>query len=483
MKILFLNPLRFTERTSITSNLITAYISTPSLTFAQLASYIPGNEMTIIDGQVENLSLEEFLNRLKGVDVVALSIHASYGARDCEVNIRVIKKYYPRIKIIMGGYHATFFYKRWLELGVNFVLLYEGERYFKELIECLEKGKDYRNIKNLAYKDNGKVMVNEIGPMIDDLDSIPMPRFDLINFKNYFAFFPGDKEAYAGSIELSRGCQHRCDFCLTSRFWDYRYRRKSNQRVLREIQTLVDMNIKKIWFYTASFGTLPDEDYALCELIEKSGLKINWRVPIRMDTVLEFPELIKKSASVGMKLALVGYESFSNEAITAFDKKRDSPYNYENFKKAYHILRGNDILVEGSFIVGYPGESESEEVLSPKKLDQVSDFIAVQVYRPNVALLPEILNKEPDNEDYKRLFYFDPYLSDDLKLKKIVLRRMKIRIKYYFNPLYICSRLFLRGSLIRGLYLCYYVFFTKNLFKRFTLTIMRNKDTKFTSVT
>ena len=107
MKILFLSPLRFTERSNITSNLIIAYISTPPLTFAQLASHIPGKEMTIIDGQVENILPEEFLNRLKGVDVVVISIPSSYGARDCEINIRIIKKYYPRVKVIMGGYQAV----------------------------------------------------------------------------------------------------------------------------------------------------------------------------------------------------------------------------------------------------------------------------------------------------------------------------------------------------------------------------------------
>jgi radical SAM superfamily enzyme YgiQ (UPF0313 family) len=238
------------------------------------------------------------------------------------------------------------------------------------------------------------------------------------------------------------------------------------------------MNIKKIWFYTASFGTLPDEDYALCELIEKSGLKINWRVPIRMDTVLEFPELIKKSASVGMKLALVGYESFSNEAITAFDKKRDSPYNYENFKKAYHILRGNDILVEGSFIVGYPGESEKEFVPS-RKFNQVCDFVTIQVYRPNVALLPEILNKEPDNEDYKRLFYFNPYFSDDLKVKKALIKKKKMLFKYYFHPFYIYLRFFLRGNLLRKLYLYYYAHIMKNVFRKAILVITRRDAIKY----
>lgn len=481
MKILFLNPLRLNQYSNITVDLRTPYISTPSLTFVQLASYIPGKEITIIDGQVENISLKVFLEKLKGVDIVVISIHSSYGARCCEINIEIIKKNYPKIKIIMGGYHATFFYQRWLNIGVDFVLLYEAERYFKELIECLDKGRDYRNINNLAYKDYNKIIVNEIGPAIFDLDSTPIPRFDLINLKNYFAFFPGD--GYAGAVELSRGCPYKCNFCLTSRYWNHYYRRKSNQRIMNELQLLTGMNVSKIWFYTTSFGIMPEEDFTLCDLIEKSNMKINWRTPIRMDIVLKFPELIKKAARVGLKLALIGYESFDYDTILALKKTGNQLYNFDNFKKAYCILKENNILVEGSFIIGSPNESKSKELFSSKKINQVCDFMTIQVYRPNVAILPEVLDKGPDNNEYKRLFYFNAYISEDIKLKKVVLKRIKIHIKYYFNPIYICSRLFLRGSLMRRLYLCYYRYFIKNLFRTLTFKIIHRKNIKFSYLT
>jgi anaerobic magnesium-protoporphyrin IX monomethyl ester cyclase len=469
MKVLFLNPLRFTRRIGILSDLITSYISTPSLTFAQLAAYIPGNEITVIDGQVEDISVAAFLDKLKGVDIVAISIRSTYEAKDCEANIRIIKKYYPQIKVIMGGYHATFFYERWLMLGVDFVLLYEGERYFGQLIECLNKNEDYRCIQNLAYKDNGKVITNQISPLIDDLDSTPIPSFEIINFKNYSAFFPGN--SYAGGIELSRGCSHQCKFCLTSRYWNFRYRRKSNQRILKELKLLVDKNVKKIWFYTAGFGMMPDEDYDLCELIAKSGLGISWRAPVRMDTVLESPGLIKKASGAGMKLALVGFESFNEGTIMEFEKTIKSPYNYANFNKAYNILRKNNILVEGAFIIGLPGEEENEDFFVPVKFSQVCDFLTIQIYRPNLALLPEILSCKADSEEYKRLFYFNPYFSSDKKNKNVILKRRRVLFWFYFHPFYIYSRFFLRGRLLRSLYARYYGRMFRNLFRKLAIKI------------
>jgi len=486
MKVLFLNPLKFTERFNIATNLINAYISTPSLTFAQLASYIPGKEITVIDGQVEDTSPKEFLHKLGRVDLVVISIHSTYAAKNCEANIKIIKKYYPRIKIIMGGYHATFFYERWLKLGADFVLLYEGERYFGELVECLDKNKDYRGIKNLVYEDNGKIIVNEIGPLINNLDSIPIPRFDIINFKKYSAFFPGD--SYAGGIELSRGCLYRCEFCLTSTFWNNCFRRKSNQRILKELRLLVDMNVRKIWFYTASFGMLPEEDYALCDLIEKSGIKVSWRAPIRIDTVLRFPGLLEKSAHAGLRSVLIGYESMLKDAtsdavLAEFNKIKDLEYNFSAFKEAYHILKKNNILVEGSFITGYSEKLEKKESLSSVKFNQVCDVLLVQVYRPNVVLFPEILSNGSESADYKKLFYFDAQGSDDFKVRRAFFKKIRMQIYYYFNPFYIYSRLFLKGGLVRRLYLLYYGHLIKNLFRKFTVTAVSRNNIEFDRLT
>lgn len=234
------------------------------------------------------------------------------------------------------------------------------------------------------------------------------------------------------------------------------------------------MNIKKIWFYTASFGILPAKDYALCELIERSGLKISWKVPVRMDTVLKFPDLIKKSAAAGMKLALIGFESSGNEALTAPGKTKGPLYNHANFKKAYHILRRNNILVEGSFIIGYPGELE-EESMSLKKINQLCDFVTIQVYRPNVALLPEILSKGPENKDYKRLFYFSPHSSDDVNVKQALKKKKKILYKYYLHPFYIYLRFFSGRTLLRRLYLYFYAHIIKNIFKKAIFVITRRE--------
>lgn len=422
-------------------------------------------DIDIIDGHVENISLNQFHKKLQGVDSVAISIHSSFEARDCEENIRFIKKQYPKIKIIMGGYHASFFYKRWLAIGVDFVVLYEGDECFKELMVCLQEGKSYACIKNLAFKEKDKVVVNEIRPLIENLDSLPVPRYDLIDFTRYFAFFPGD--GFAGGIEISRGCPDRCDFCLTSKYWNERYRRKSNERILKELEMLHEKNIRKLWFYTSSFGIDFKKDYELCDLIIKRRLNISWRTSIRVDTVLKFPELIKKAAESGLMLVLIGYESVAQSVLLS-NKMRNSLYSFVNYKKAYRLLKKNRIVVDGSFIVGLSDAADEMGNLSCRKLSQICDHLILQICRPNIATVHDILEKKPSDDDYKKLFYFYPNISHDVKIKKSMSIKRKIEYNYYLNPVYIYRKFFFSGRLVRRLCFYEYRYLIKGFLKYIT---------------
>jgi hypothetical protein len=135
--------------------------------------------------------------------------------------------------------------------------------------------------------------------------------------------------------------------------------------------------------------------------------------------------------------------------------------------------------VEGSFIIGYSEKLEKGESLSSIKFNQICDVLIIQVYRPNVALLPEMLSNGPESAEYKRLFYFDARSSEDFKVRKASLKKLRIQIKYYFNPFYIFSRFFLKGSLVRRLYLYYYGHLIKNLCSKFTVTTVNRNNIEF----
>ena len=62
----------------------------------------------------------------------------------------------------------------------------EGEEVIVELCDKLEKDKDITNIKNLWLNRNGRIIKNPIRPVIENLDLLPFPDYDLFNLENLF---------------------------------------------------------------------------------------------------------------------------------------------------------------------------------------------------------------------------------------------------------------------------------------------------------
>lgn len=453
LKILFLNPVRFAQRLSLGNGLITCYISSPSATFAQLAACAGGSAFSVIDGQVGSPGCADFIGKFKGVDLVAISIHSSMEAADCEINIRAIKKYYPDIRIVIGGYHATYFYERWLGIGADYVIRHEADISFGELVRRLGSGESLYGLHDLVFKDKEKVIVNPSGEFIRDLDLLAFPRFDIMEYADYSCFFsPG---LPAGGVELSRGCPFNCKFCLTSGFWGHKYRRKSNSRIIREIESLLSLGVKSLWFYTSSFGLRRDEDEQLCRKIIELNIGISWRTSLRADIALSNPGLMELASKAGLRVALVGYETLDPQLNSEFKSGGDF-YTPENLRRTYRLLKDNGIAVEGSFIAGLPG-AEKGGRLQAKELAGVCDHLLIQAYRPDVSKMNDPVN----SDEYRRLFYFDA--SKDPLSSESYRRKLKLEFLYYFNPLSVWRRLSAKDALVRGIYKRIYAKILENL--------------------
>ena len=135
-----------------------------------------------------------------------------------------------QIPVVWGGIHPTICPEECLEYA-DMVCIGEGEDAFLELTHKLIRGEKYHNVKNLWVKNNGQVIKNELRPLIQDLNSLPFPDYDLdshyILAEN--AIRPMDEallqrslaratsSRYMGMVVYqtmtSRGCPHRCSYC------------------------------------------------------------------------------------------------------------------------------------------------------------------------------------------------------------------------------------------------------------------------------
>lgn len=154
-------------------------------------------------------------------------------------------------KIIFGGVHSTMVPEVVMrEACIDFIIRGEGEYALLELISCLEEKRDYRNIENLVYRDDSKIIVNKLRPLIQDLDVLPLPDKDL--FAPYVDY-------YSYIILTQRGCKYDCSFCSEEYFktiYDSsKYaRRRGISSVINELSEMKNKyKFKEVIFFDADF--------------------------------------------------------------------------------------------------------------------------------------------------------------------------------------------------------------------------------------
>ncbi|RLF86968.1 B12-binding domain-containing radical SAM protein, partial [Thermococci archaeon] len=177
MKILLISP--------PTISAIKAIVGTtgPPLGLAYLASMIRDeHDVKIVDSLAEEYTYRdvERIIRKYDPDVVGITSTTSMMP-DAYTVAKIAKMHNENVKVVMGGPHVTFVPERTFKECpyIDFIVRGEGEITFRELIDALDKGKDTSNILGLSINMEGEVRNNPPRPLIKDVDTIPMPSYDL----------------------------------------------------------------------------------------------------------------------------------------------------------------------------------------------------------------------------------------------------------------------------------------------------------------
>ena len=152
--------------------------------------------------------LREQLNAFKPdvIGITTTSLFMNY----VRMTIAEIRSVYSQsVPIVLGGYHTTLNpQSAIMEKGVDAVILGEGEYTLHEYLDALGNGRPLEGIRGLWYKDRGRVVENEKRPWIEDIDSLPIPDYDLWeDLDKYFYFI--SQLWFMGT----RGCPCKCTNC------------------------------------------------------------------------------------------------------------------------------------------------------------------------------------------------------------------------------------------------------------------------------
>jgi len=313
-------------------------------------------------------------------DVVGISCLTVYRSSSFKI-AKMAKEIKPKVKVILGGPHATFM---WEQIMKNFkyvdvIVVGEGEITTVELIKALERDKPLKNIKGIVFREDGKIIKTEPRPLIENLDEVPFPSYRNIDFDKYAVAKPPDyyeKERKA-SIISSRGCIGNCHFCSTTQFWSRRWRARSAKNVVDEIESLYNKyNIRFFVFFDDIFTTNQQRVIDICKEIIKRDLKIRWYAETRVDCVSkEMLEWMKKS---GCFLVQFGIESGSTTILKTINKK----VTMDQIITAVKMVKEVGMQTEPFFMVGNPGETKKTIEETKRLIDILKpDALGISITR------------------------------------------------------------------------------------------------------
>lgn len=406
MKILLLTPQRFVRRFLAANELTRVGGDVPPLGLLVLASALDRrHQVKLLDGNVRAFSPRELRRHIEEADLVGINCTSAAIALNAELTLRFVKAVSPGVPVVMGGHHPTGQYAGWLARGADYVIPGEGERTFSELAETLDAGGDPVSVPGLICYRDGAALRTAARPLLACLDDSPVPRWDLVDLKDYDLFY--GPEAPTGAVEESRGCNGRCSFCMASKMWSYTHRHKSIGRVISELETLKSLGARKLQFSGDGFGSPPEYYIELFREMVKRGLVFDWIAFMRTDAVLERPEIAEWAARSGCRMLAVGYESPDPALIDAWKKSEKVPVPIEKYDQVYRTLDRAGIFVAGFYISGHPGEDPG----------RVPANLALHSRWCDITLINElrVIKGTPDYHAYKKdgrisksTFYHDP---------------------------------------------------------------------------
>jgi anaerobic magnesium-protoporphyrin IX monomethyl ester cyclase len=410
-------------------------LSVPPLGLASLAGAIHGHKAILVDGLAQGLGTQEVADIIESWDaqVVAVTMDASPYYEFGADLAKKVKSKNKGVTFVAGGHHATFLYPQVLRNGFDYAVLGEGEETFAELIETLEHREDVMDVKGLAFLKDKKTYRTDPRPAVPSLDQLPIPAFDLFKRKLYTVEI-FEEGSHIVTLETSRGCPYNCEFCSVTPMWGHRWRFKSVERILREIQLVKALGYDWVFVVDDNFivpANLGDRELLFDEMVAKGLPPLNLIVQIRADLAARNPHVIERAAKAGVRMAFLGMESGSDEVLKMMNKGICTA----TATRGIRVLRENGILTHGGFIIGAPYESKKQVNKTFEYANQLRmvglDSAQFSIYTPL-----------PGTSAFFNALRSDSLLSFDWNLYDCMHPVMKIQM----NPLWLYLRSRLEGS-------------------------------------
>ncbi len=431
--------------------------------------------MTLSEDYSQNYNLSELIQLLqicKDSKLIGVNSFASTSTRASRIISFLKKNLY--IPIVYGGVHATISPEDCIKFS-DIVCIGEGEGAIIDITKAIEKGKNFEKIKNLWIKKRGGIVKNPVRNLIDDLDSLPMPDYDI---ETHYILNKGKirkfiEEDLAGQIFFltGRGCPYGCDYCSNS-FFNKLYEKK-RKKILRwhspEYIIKGILELKEKFPKTLSYFDIRDDTFSLrplgdikkfCKLYKE---KIKMRFKCLADPHTVSDEKIAFLVDAGCTDIIIGIQGSERTNLEVYHRNQKD----EDVLRAAQILNKYKakLTVMYDVITCNPYENPEDIINLIKLLQQIPKpyYLSVNnlVFFPGSQLYRKAINDPNLNnfiEASSKLNYWDRAKHIRLKKKNaylvLILNLMRGAVtekRFGFMPNKLLKRLLEQGRINRNL--------------------------------
>jgi radical SAM superfamily enzyme YgiQ (UPF0313 family) len=357
-----------------------AIATLPSLGLLDLAAVTPaGHELHYFEAESDGAEPAA----VYGCDLVAISTFSAQVREAYAIAGRLRR---AGVRVAMGGLHVTA--RPDEALGhADHVILGEGENVWPEVVRAVDRGEARR------LWDAGDF------PAVD-IHALPVPRYDLLADRPYNRF----------TVQTTRGCPWRCDFCASTVMLRRPYRKRRVDAVLRDIRAIAGLR-ERPFIEFADDNTFVDKAWGkeLCRQL--IPLRLKWFTETDI-SVADDPELLDLMRAAGCRQVLIGLESPGQSPLEGVELKANfKARRAAGARDALRRIQAHGITVNGCFILGLDRHTPAifEEVLAFARAVPLYDVqITVLTAFPGTPLYDRLLREgrilAPERWDLCTLF-------------------------------------------------------------------------------
>jgi radical SAM superfamily enzyme YgiQ (UPF0313 family) len=401
-----------------------------------------GATVRLVHQRLDDLTDEEVAREAVdfGADIVALSSLSPDHGNQKAISL-LIRQKLPKALILLGGPHVYCFGSTALEgSGADAAVPGEGELALRDMIEAFNAGASFSGIPGIYWRDKDGTIVKNPGctEEVQELDSLPMPAYDLIDLPKYWkrqSASPLPRRRYA-PLFSSRGCPYGCIYCHN--IFGRRCRTHSAERIIEDIDYLQrKFGVSEFDFLDDIFNLDKRRLAEFCDRVQRRAKKLHISFPNGVRADLLTAEEIDALAGAGMYYCTFALESGSARIQKVICKHLD----IGKFLDAVAHAARRRVFTNGFVMLGFPTETREDmemtiNVACSSSLHTASFFTVMPF--PNTLLYERVLKHHPEkvaDQSYLEGNYYDNRfnLSDEPDEVLSYYQRKAFR-KFYMHP-------------------------------------------------